>query len=55
MLNILKNLKRKRKKKNSFVHRGTVITIGVIAAVAALVYFYVEKRSYHDYEILQTS
>ena len=33
MLNILKNLKRKRKKKNSFVHRGTVITIGVIAAV----------------------
>ena len=55
MLNILKNLKRKRKKKNSFVQRGTVITIGVIAAVAALVYFYVEKRSYHDYEILQTS
>ena len=44
MLNILKNLKRKRKKKNSFVHRGTVITIGVIAAVAALVYFYVEKK-----------
>ena len=37
------------------MHRGTVITIGVIAAVAALVYFYVEKRSYHDYEILQTS
>ena len=35
------------------MHRGTVITIGVIAAVAALVYFYVEKRSYHDYEILQ--
>ena len=27
------------------MHRGTVITIGVIAAVAALVYFYVEKRS----------
>ena len=55
MVNILKKLSRKRKKKNSFVHRGTVITIGVIAAVAALVYFYVEKRSYHDYEILQTS
>ena len=44
MLNILKNLKRKRKKKNSFVHRGTVITIGVIAAVAAIVAMVTMKR-----------
>ena len=55
MVNILKKLKRKRKKKKLLVQRSTVIAIGAIAAVVALIYFYVEKRSYHDYEILQTS
>lgn len=55
MANILKNLRRKRKRKKSIIPQKTVIMVGVVAAVAILIYFYVEKRSYHDYEILQTS
>ena len=55
MANILKNLRRKRKRKKSIIPQKTVIMVGAVAAVAILIYFYVEKRSYHDYEILQTS
>ena len=35
--------------------RRAVMTIAAVAAVAALFFFYMEKRSYHNYKILSAS
>lgn len=37
------------------VMRKTLVTIGAVVAVAAIVLIYIERRSYHNYSVLQTS